>query len=69
VSKFSDVIRHYRKQADALQAELDQLTDPRWLKARVASLTKRRDTWTRLADELTDYEQHAGEPTPFEEGA
>lgn len=48
-------IKHHREQADALQAEIDQLTDPDWVAAQVRSLTRRRDQWVRLAEELAGF--------------
>jgi hypothetical protein len=48
-------IKHHREQADNLQAEIDHLTDPEYVAAKVRLLAKRRDQWNRLADELATY--------------
>lgn len=48
-------IKHHREQADALQAENDLLSDPAWLAREIAAKERRRDQWTRLADELVGY--------------
>lgn len=48
-------IKHHREQADALQAEIDRLSDPAWLAREIKALERRRDQWNRLADELVGY--------------
>jgi len=68
VSWPEDSIRHYRKEADTLQAEIDRLTDPRWLSAQVDSMTKRRDLWLIMAAELVDHQMRSADVALFEEG-
>jgi len=65
----ADSERYYRKQADEIQAELDQFADPVWLERRIAALTSRRDQWVRLADECRDWARRDQESALFGEGS